>query len=179
MPDELVALYDPQVPADAEPRVVGSATRSRVRAENLPHAATAVLLRDGDGLGAGVYVHRRTDTKDVWPGRWDCFAGGVVGAGELPDDAAARELAEELGVHDVPLRRLDRFWFQDASSHHLVHVYDAVRPAGAVVRHQPEEVAEGGWRTLDELRALLASDAPFVPDGRVAAERLLTHPELT
>lgn len=89
--DELVALY---AEGDLGGRVTGAAPRSLVRARNLPHAATAVLLRDGGGR---VYVHRRTDTKDVYPGMHDVWAGGVVPAGEDPD-AAARELTEELGV---------------------------------------------------------------------------------
>ena len=73
----------------------GSAPRSRMRAENLHHAATAVVVRDRLGR---VYVHRRTTTKDVYPGRRDFAAGGVLTAGEDPHDAAVRELAEELGV---------------------------------------------------------------------------------
>jgi len=48
-------------------------------------------------------MHRRTDTKDVYPGRYDVWAGGCVAAGEDPVDAAHRELAEELGVTGVQL----------------------------------------------------------------------------
>nr|WP_284290871.1 hypothetical protein [Angustibacter aerolatus] len=129
----LVALYDPQVPADAEPRVVGSATRSRVRAENLPHAATAVLLRDGDGLGAGVYVHRRTDTKDVWPGRWDCFAGGVVGAGE---PAGRRRRARARRGARRPRRAA-------APSRPLLVPGRVVAPPGARVRRRPSGRCRG------------------------------------
>ncbi|MGI8695317.1 MAG: NUDIX hydrolase, partial [Mycobacteriales bacterium] len=73
----MVALYDP---ADPDGRVLGRAPRSDVRAGNLPHAGTGVLVRDSAGR---VYVHRRADTKDVFPGLHDCFAGGVVGAGEV------------------------------------------------------------------------------------------------
>ena len=78
--DEIVALYDERG------RPVGSAPRSRMRAENLRHAATAVVVRDPWGR---VHVHRRTDTKDVYPGRYDFAAGGVLLAGEEPLDAAA------------------------------------------------------------------------------------------
>ncbi|MGZ6864309.1 MAG: hypothetical protein ACXVF8_23005, partial [Blastococcus sp.] len=44
-------------------RVVGAAPRSRMRRENLPHAATAVLLYRTDGR---LLVHRRADTKDIF-----------------------------------------------------------------------------------------------------------------
>ena len=62
---------------------------------------------------ASPYVHRRTDTKDVFPGAWDCWAGGVVTAGEPPDRAAARELTEELGVSVPALEPLFRHWYRD------------------------------------------------------------------
>lgn len=171
MDDELVALYDPGSPA---PRVTGTAPRSRVRAENLPHASTAVLLLDDEGR---VYVHRRTDTKDVYPGTWDAWAGGVVRAGEDPVEAAGRELTEELGVHDVVLEPLFTTWFQDDRIHELavafVGRWHGPERNGPVV-HQPEEVAEGRWVTLDELRALLDdASRPFIPDGRAALERYL------
>jgi hypothetical protein len=42
------------------------------------------------------------------------------------------------------------------------------------MRHQPEEVAWGGWVTLPELRAVLADPRrPFAPDGRMGIERWL------
>jgi isopentenyldiphosphate isomerase len=169
--DELVALYDP---ASAQPRVVGAAPRSRVRAENLPHAATAVLLMDDDGR---IYVHRRTESKDVYPGTWDAWAGGVVRAGEHPSDTAVRELAEELGVHDTDLEPLFTAWFRDDRIHELAVTFRArwhgEHRHGPVV-HQADEVAEGRWMTLDEVRELLDDPArPMIPDGRVALERYL------
>ena len=50
-----------------------------MRRDNLPHLVVAVLVRDPAGR---VYVHRRTDTKDVFPGMHDCFAAGCMQAGE-------------------------------------------------------------------------------------------------
>jgi len=173
VPEELVALY---LPDDDAGRVVGAAPRSRVRAENLPHAATAVLLLDDQFF---FNETARTESKDVFPGQWDCWAGGVVAVGEDPDEAAARELTEELGVTGPALQPLFRHWYRDDRTHYLACCYRARWRGegvhGAVV-HQPEEVAEGGWTTLADLRALLADPArPFVPDGRVGIERYLTQ----
>ena len=157
---ELVDLYDPD---DSAGRVTGVAPRARVRAENLPHAATGVLLRDGAGR---VFVHRRTTTKDVFPGAHDVLAGGVVGHGEDPAAAAVRELAEELGQHDLPLRPVLRRWYRDGATHVLAHVYEA-RWAGAPVVVQASEVAEGWWEEAAVVRERLADPSwVFVPDTR-------------
>ena len=157
--DELVALYD-----DAG-NPVGEALRSRVRAEGLWHAAGVVLVRSGDGRN--VYVHLRTPDKDVFPSTWDCWAGGVVAAGETPAACARRELAEELGVHGVDLEPLfTKIYDQDTLHCHNfayeVHWDGPIHP-------QPEEIVEGHWISVDELRAWVfdpAPDRPFIPDGR-------------
>ena len=85
---------------DLRGRVIEVVTRSRMRAENLRHRSVAIIVTGSDGR---LLVHRRADDKDLYPGWWDIAAGGVVGAGEDHDSAAARELAEELGVTGVAL----------------------------------------------------------------------------
>ena len=162
--DEQVAIVD------STGRVVGSAPRSTMRRDNLRHVVVAVLVRDPAGR---VYVHRRTDTKDVFPGMHDCFAAGCMRYGEEPAVAAAREVSEELGVTGVDLRPLFTLMYDDPSTRHVCHAFEVLWD-GPVV-HQPEEVAWGGWMSLDDLRARLADPGwPFVPDGRALVERWLS-----
>jgi isopentenyldiphosphate isomerase len=168
--EEMVALYDRSDPSG---RVVGAAPRSDMRARNLPHAATSVAVRDAAGR---IYLHRRTATKDVFPGYHDVWAGGVVGAGEKPDDAAHRELAEELGLRSMRLRPLFVEWYEDEHTTYLAHVYDTMydEETDGPIRHQPEEVADGWWVTVPELRQRLGDpEWLFVPDGRFCLERYL------
>jgi 8-oxo-dGTP pyrophosphatase MutT (NUDIX family) len=151
--DEIVALYD------EGGRPVGAAPRSRVRADNLRHAATAVVVRD---LLGRVFMHRRTDTKDVYPGRWDFAAGGVLLAGEDPDDAARREAEEELGVTS-PLVSLGEGDYADDHTTYHGFLYETFWDGP--LRLQAEEVAEGSWVTLEALAVMLADpDTPVMPD---------------
>ncbi|KAA2266507.1 NUDIX domain-containing protein [Solihabitans fulvus] len=159
--EELVAVYD------AAGNPVGSASRARMRAEGLWHAATAVLVRSPDGRR--VYVHLRTADKDVFPGMYDCWSGGVVAAGEEPWDCAEREVAEELGVRGVPLRHLFDARYDVDSVRYHAFVFEVTWDGP--VTHQPEEVVSGAWMELTELRARLADPAwPLVPDGRLFVE---------
>lgn len=152
--EELVALYD-----DAG-RAVGAAPRSRMRAENLHHAATAVVVRDPLGR---VYVHRRTDTKDVYPGRHDFAAGGVIGAGEEPLLAAQRELAEELGIDGVELEPLGEGDYRD--DHTSYHAFCYTVTWDGPVTWQPEEVAWGDWMAPRALVAWVEREPEsFMPD---------------
>jgi isopentenyldiphosphate isomerase len=61
---------------DRENNVVGEATRAEMRAGNLPHRATFVII---ENLEQGkFYVQKRTLTKDVFPGYFDPCPGGVI-----------------------------------------------------------------------------------------------------
>ena len=156
---EMVAIYDPD---DPDGRVVGTAPRDVMRAENLPHGATAALVRRSTGE---IYVHRRADTKDLWPGRHDCAVGGVLQAGEDPDEAAVRELAEELGIEGAVLTPLVRRWYSDADTCYFAYAY--VTTWDGAVRFADGEVADGWWEEPSVLYDRLQDPSwPFVPDTR-------------
>jgi isopentenyldiphosphate isomerase len=80
---------------DDEGKVIGTAERHEVRANNWWHRSVFVTVVTSDDE---VIVHQRAPWKDVWPSRWDFCFGGVVDAGEDWRDAAVRELGEEAGV---------------------------------------------------------------------------------
>ncbi|WP_211288157.1 NUDIX domain-containing protein [Mumia flava] len=158
--DEIVALYGP------DGRPAGEAPRSRVRAENLHHGATAIVVTDPAGR---VYVHRRSDTKDVFPGMYDVCAGGVLLAGEDPGDGAAREVAEELGVIGAELVPVFTSRYTDAHTSYEAFGY-LVEGWDGPIRWQPEEVAWGDWMPLERVVALLDDPQwPCVPDSRAIA----------
>jgi 8-oxo-dGTP pyrophosphatase MutT (NUDIX family) len=151
---EMVALVD------RSGAVTGAAPRAEVRRTNLLHAATAVLVRDGRGR---IYLHRRSSDKDWAPAHHDCAAGGVMQPGESPESAAARELAEELGIVGAELRPLGLSVYEDDTTRCVEHCFETVWD-GPVV-HVDDEVVWGSWVTLPELAERLADPSfAFVPD---------------
>jgi isopentenyldiphosphate isomerase len=160
---------------DLEDRVVGRLPRADVYARRLVHRCVFVLVRDGAGR---VFVHRRTDDKLTYPGRYDMFVGGVVGAGESYDAAAVREAAEELGVStpDRP-RFLFRFLYHGATYGSWWSAVYELRHDGPV-HPQESEIAWHGWVTEAELDRMRA-DLDWTPDSAEAYERLLARPGRT
>ena len=157
--DEIVDVVD------AENRIVRRATRREVRAENLPHRGVGILCRDSTGR---IYVHRRTPTKDVFPGMYDMLVGGVVASGETYDDAARREIAEELGIVGPEPRFLFQHHYVGPKNHAFVAVYEVTWDGP--MRHQESEVEWGAFLDIGEVvRSLERWD--YVPDGLEIFER--------
>ena len=156
--DELVDVVD------EGDEIVGSVSRRELRARNLLHRCTYVFLMSPAGE---LYVHRRTDTKDVYAGFYDVCAGGVNGAGESYEACAARELEEELGVAATPVFRF-RHRYSGPSGRVWGGVFDVVWD-GAIM-WQPEEVVWGAFLPLPEVDAMIARE-PFCPDGLEVFER--------
>lgn len=144
MAEEMVTIYDERA------RPVGSAPRSVMRRENLRHGGTGILVTNSAGQ---VYVHRRTEVKDVYPGYYDLAAGGVIAVGEQPLESARRELAEELGITDVDLEFLGEYDFRDERLNLHAWLYRVVWDGP--VTHQASEVAWGGWLDVAQVRGLI------------------------
>ena len=152
---------------DDEDRVVATVPRREMRARRLLHRCTYVLVRNSAGL---THVHRRTDTKDTFPGAYDMLPGGVCASGESYDDCARRELAEELGIEVLEAEPLLE----------LVHDYPEKRvllDVWRVLRYRGEAEGREGqllrWVAVDELAGLplLEADGPIVEALRALPAR--------
>lgn len=152
-PDETVEEVDRQG------NVLRLVSRRQMRADSLRHRSVfiAVVSEDGDLL-----VHRRADTKDVWPGWWDVAVGGVCNPGEEWDDAAVRELGEELGVEGAVVRHLAGGAYDDVHVKLVAHVYEC-RTDGPF-RFADGEITEAHWVGPAEFPNWLGAKQ-FLPDS--------------
>lgn len=162
-------------------RVLGTVTRTEMRRDRLRHRAVFVAVLDGAGR---LLVHRRAVTKDVWPGWLDIAVGGVVTSGESYDEAARRELAEEIGVVDVEPVAIDsgRSRVYDDEDVSLVGRCFMVTTSGPFV-FADGEVSEAWWMTRPEFEELRRSvggangdiGERFLPDSLTLLLPLLSH----
>jgi 16S rRNA (adenine1518-N6/adenine1519-N6)-dimethyltransferase len=97
------AIEDEPFPVvDRMDRVLRYAARSEVHGNNLYHRAVHILIFNE---AVDVYLQQRSRWKDRHPLLWDSSAAGHVSGWENYDEAAKRELQEELGIN-VPLEKL-------------------------------------------------------------------------
>lgn len=123
----------------------------------------AGALVDGDGR---VLMAQRPQNKTLG-GLWE-FPGGKVEAGESPERALARELAEELGivVAQSDLRPVTFASHAYADFHLLMPLYLVSSWQGAVTRR---EHAAMTWVRPAEMSALALAPADIALIGPLAA----------
>jgi isopentenyldiphosphate isomerase len=138
--------------------VIGTASRDEVHGNpDLIHRVAHVLVFNNSG---GLYLQKRAESKDVQPGKWDTSVGGHVDAGERYDQAAIREMGEELGITGVVPRRLYGYLHRNEYESEMVATF-LVQWDGAIAV-QPEEISDGRFWDLREIDA--ADPALFTPN---------------
>lgn len=80
---------------DAQDQVLRQATRKEVHDTGLMHRAVHILVFNKHH---DCFLQKRSMLKDRHPGVWDSSAAGHLDAGESYEEAARRELQEELGI---------------------------------------------------------------------------------
>ncbi|RFU82359.1 NUDIX domain-containing protein [Streptomyces triticagri] len=149
---------------DEEDRVLGIVDRAEAIRRGWLHRIATIVCRDERGR---FLVHRRPDDATRFPGLCNWMLGGAVGVGESYEEAAARELEEELGVRAAP-RLVFTFRCAGAIGPYWLGLHEVAVPASA--RPDPGEIAAHDWLDAPELE-LLVHSAEFVPDARQAYDR--------
>jgi 8-oxo-dGTP pyrophosphatase MutT (NUDIX family) len=130
----------------------------------------SVYAKRVDEVSAGGLVIDETGTKGLLIGRRDLkdatrerllwsLPKGHIEAGETPEQAAIREVAEETGIQSEISRELGiiDFWFMAGGKriHKTVHHY-LFKEVGGTLSPQVTEVDDVGWFPLEEIISLLA-----------------------
>jgi isopentenyldiphosphate isomerase len=123
---------------DAAGNVLRLVSRREMRAEGLRHRSVFVAVMSESGQ---LLVHRRAETKDVWPGWWDLAVGGVLSPSLEPlGTGAYSDATVSLLAGCFVCRTEGPFTFADG------------------------EITEAHWVSQEELPVWLGAK-PFLPDS--------------
>lgn len=137
---------------------VGAAEKNEVHNTDTPlHRGLSVFLFDDKGR---VLVQRRALQKKTWPGVWSNSCCGHPLPGEAYEQAAVREVGEELGLAIQKLRKVSdyryRFERDGVWENEICPVF--IGRAVGEVRPDPSEVCDHKWIKWNEFRQELKDD---------------------
>lgn len=139
---------------DVEGNVIGLAERAELHRDPvLIHRVVHVLVFNNHGE---LLLQKRSDTKDVAPGKWDTSVGGHVSPGEDILAAARRETDEELSIKSCEMRYLYRYLFSNQRESELVHTYSCVYDGK--MDFNREEIAEVAFWDIGTITHNLGKD---------------------
>lgn len=104
-----------------------------------------------------ILLQKRVNNKPLWPGMWDFSSGGAAIVGERSEDAAERELFEELALQ-ISLAEsrpiLTVHFDQGFDDYYVVDISDEQIEE---IRFQSSEIDEIRWCSYDEVMSLIES----------------------
>ncbi|MFD3374835.1 MULTISPECIES: NUDIX hydrolase [unclassified Streptomyces] len=157
---------EPVERVDEHDQVLGIVDRGEAIRRGWLHRVATVVCRDTEGR---ILVHRRPEHATRFPGRYNWLLGGAVEVGESYEEAATRELKEELGIR-VTVRFAFKYLCRGEISRYWMAVHEAVineAVTGGDVTPDPSEIAWHDWLPEAALRQRLWQ-WPFVSDSREA-----------
>jgi len=152
---------------DENDNVVGQAPRKEMRAKNLWHRGTGIIIFNSKGE---ILVHKRTMIKDIYPGHYDFFFGGIVASDESYDLSAKRELEEEAGIKETPIKFLFNYKYDTDKSRYHVNIYKT--NSDGPFKFQEEEVESTEFVSIEKAKEMIKTET-FIPDAIYAFKRYL------
>jgi len=139
----------------------GTAMQCRLRVRGIGVLICRSVGDGGDAQNLQVLCQRRASNKRDFPDRWDMFVGGLARPGEKIEEAAARELAEELGIENMEKRLSALGPVVDVVNEVVCcgcQVFALCVSEDQQVSNPDGEVAETRWDRIEDLRAKVAAD---------------------
>jgi isopentenyldiphosphate isomerase len=122
------------------------------------HLVVHVWIVNDDGQ---YLIQRRQPWKIGFPNMWDCSAAGSAIMGDDSEQAAVREVKEEIGIH-LDIEKGERI-FTVKFSHGFDDIWLVRQNAGIEeLKLQEEEVAEARWASEDEIKEMV-KNGEFIP----------------
>lgn len=154
--------------------VIGKASRDECHESNkLIHRSVYIFVLNPKNE---IFIQRRSLHKDLYPGYYTGSATGHVDFGEDYDDAARRELKEELGI-DGSLKRLCKFKSFSDVEREISVLY--LCQYNGPINFDKEEITEGLFLSVEEIKNDIEhGNKKFANGFKLAFKELLKHIQL-
>ena len=135
---------------DENDNVVSSSTKQEALDNQLIHRIVRILVFNNKNE---VYLQKRGPEKLSWPNKWDQSVGGHVDAGESYLDAALREAEEELGIKNIKLNEITKYYAENTTEGFLKKRFNMlyVGQYNGEINLSKEEISKGDWFTLEKI----------------------------
>jgi len=144
-PEELLEIVNYQG------EVIRYAPRSEIHGNpSLIHRVVHVLVFDAKGK---LLLQKRSQNKDVAPGKWDTSVGGHVGAGEDLIVSSKREMHEELGIKGHEPDYLYSYIHSNKYETELVTTFRCTYEGE--ISFNKEEIDEIGFWSFEKIREVM------------------------
>lgn len=159
MPSKILVVDDNDQP-------IGEFSKEEVWQKGLRHRIVRIMVEDEQGR---VLLQKRSKEVDTFPDCWDHSAAGHVDAGEDYEEAAKRELQEELGISGVILQKVALYptnnIFNGRKLNRFNALYKATVSSSIPLTLQESEVSEAKWFTPNAAKKLVAEQPNNITDG--------------
>lgn len=150
---------------------VGSATREECHSGSfLLHPVVHLHVFNSKGE---LFLQKRSENKDVQPGKWDTSVGGHIDLNETVENALRREVREELGITDFEPQFVFRYVFQSSVERELVNSFITVYDGE--IHPNTSEISEGRFWSLEEIKENIGKNI-FTPNFESEFKKLNLTP---
>lgn len=134
--------------------IIGYSARSEIHGNpSLIHRVVHVLVFNKKGE---LLLQKRSQNKDVAPGKWDTSVGGHVGAGEELFSSCIREMKEELGITGHKPEHLYSYIHSNPYETELVTTYRCVYDGE--ISFNRNEIEEIRFWSFDEIKEIMGKE---------------------
>jgi isopentenyl-diphosphate delta-isomerase type 1 len=136
------------VVVDQNDNVIGAAYKEDLSVKGLIHRIVRVFIFNSKNQ---IYLQKRASNMETWPNKWDQSVGGHVDEEENYEQAAKRETEEELGIKNITLKEITKFYTEEIFGGKTKKRFNMLYEGkyDGKINLQEEEISNGDWFDID------------------------------
>lgn len=153
---------------DEADRPLGSITRKEAhRNKEFIHRSVYIVIRNGQNQ---LLFQKRSSSKDTYPNHWALGVAGHVTYKQTYEDAAVREVQEELG-EKVKVKRISSVLLEMPGETEFCTIFESEDLNKAEFNYDTDEISEIAWISPDKINNFVLEN-DITPDTLIVLKVL-------